>query len=880
MFIRRLIARIRHRCFADDLDAELREHRALLERDLVRRGLTPDDAGVEAQRVLGRDVAAREDARAVWMPPLFDQTTQDVRFAWRQMRKAPGFALTAIALCALGVGATTAIVSVINALMIVPLPYPDPDRVLALSSTGNASVTGEQVAAVRLRSTALSALAAQRSTGGWSLELGGRAEAVRGLRVSEQYFAVLGVPPQMGRAFTADEDRAPGPAVVVISHDIWQRALGGAPDAIGRSITLSGTPHEVVGVMPARFTSVPAADVWTPLRLSDHDNSLNHMALGRLAPGRELPAAAAELELSKADLLLAQPEPAHQRLRGLSWVPLSRALGAPLTLPLLLLALTATATVGIACANLSGLLLFRTLARGQEMATRLALGGSPARIVRQLLTESLVLAAIGGMAGMLAARAVLPVVASFIPAALLAGRAVTMDATVIALSILATLTITIAFGLAPALTTRRFELTGLTSQRTHTTSRRQSWVRRSVLIGEIAATTTLVLIGVMLARTLVQAYRADLGFNPEAVTVGHLSLPESFGAQPERFASFADRTLARLRENPAVLSAALANHVPIERGLNLAVEPPPGGRVAGPRAVDWRYVTPDYFDTLGMRLARGRGFDDRDRAGSTPVAIVNEAFARTYFGDADALFRSVTVASVGDLPREIVGIVRDAAGAPGSGWTSGLSARGSAPPPVLFVPLPQAPPQGLQIAHRVFPAAVVVRLATGAGDPARLVEDAVHGVDPTIAFTDIVPMTRVAERDVRVTTVLSSLVGSMAALALLIAGIGVYGLVAYSTVQRRQETAIRVALGARRGSLLRAFVGETATLSLAGISLGMALSWALTRVITTSIGRVVDANPVNVAVSAVVVLTVLGVAALWPAARAAAKSPLSVLRIG
>ncbi|MCC7126144.1 MAG: ABC transporter permease, partial [Acidobacteria bacterium] len=345
-------------------------------------------------------------------------------------------------------------------------------------------------------------------------------------------------------------------------------------------------------------------------------------------------------------------------------------------------------------------------------------------------------------------------------------------------------------------------------------------------------------------------------------------------------ASFADRTLAQLRQNPAVLSAALANHVPIERGLNLAVEPPPGGRVAGPRAVDWRYVTPDYFDTLGMRLVRGRGFDDRDRTGNAPVAIVNEAFARAYFGDADALFRSVTVASVGDLPREIVGIVRDTAGSPGSGWTNGLSARGSAPPPVLFVPLQQAPGKALQIAHRVFPAAVVVRLGPGAGDPVRLVEDAVHSIDPTIAFTDIVPMSRVAERDVLATTVLSSLVGSMAALALLIAGIGVYGLVAYATVQRRQETAIRVALGARRGSLLRVFLGETAALSVAGIGLGMALSWTLTRMITTTFGRIVDANPINIALSAVVVLAVLSLAALWPAARAAAKSPLSVLRIG
>ncbi|MCC7123227.1 MAG: ABC transporter permease, partial [Acidobacteria bacterium] len=575
---RRLIARIRHRRFADDLDAELDEHRAMLEDDLRRRGSTVDDARVEAQRVLGRDVSAREDARAVWLPPLFDQTMQDVRFAWRQMRKAPGFALTAIALCALGVGATTAIVSVINALLIAPLPYPDADRVLALgSSNDGAAVSGEHFAAVKRRSTTLGELAAQRTTGGWSLDLGGRAEAVSGLRVSQQYFAVLGVPPQMGRAFTADEDREPGPAVVIISHDVWQRALGGASDAIGRTITLSGTPHEVVGVMPARFTSFPAADVWTPLRLSNRDNSLNYLALARLAPGQTLQAAAAELELSKADLLLTQPDAMHRRIRALSWAPLSRVLSAPLTLPLLLLTLTAVVTVGIACANLSGLLLFRTLARGQEMATRLALGGSPARIVRQLLTESLLLAAIGGVAGMLAARAALPIVASFIPAALLAGRTVTIDATVITLSVLATLMITIAFGLAPALTTRRFELTVLTSQRTQTTSRRQSWARRGVLIGEIAATTTLVLIGVILARTLVQAYRADLGFNPDAVTVGHLSLPETFGAAPDRFASFADRTLAQLRQNPAVLSAALANHVPIERGLNLAVEPPPGG---------------------------------------------------------------------------------------------------------------------------------------------------------------------------------------------------------------------------------------------------------------------------------------------------------------
>lgn len=879
-WLRRFSARWRYRHHADDLAEELRLHREMHEADAVARGAAPEGARDAARRVMGNELQAREDARAVWLAPWLDQTAQDVRVAWRQIRRAPAFAVTAILLSGLGVGATTAVFSVVNAVLVVPLPYPDPDRILALGTPSGGAADGRTFHTARARSTAFSTIAAQRQTGGWSLVAGPYAESVQALRVSADYFAVLGVPPAVGRAFTTIEDAPRGPDVAVLSGALAQRAYGGRAAAIGRQVVLGGTPHEVVGVMPEMFRSTPPVDVWTPLRLSDHDDSVNYLILGRLAGSATSTMAAVELELAKADLMAGEPTARHPRTRSLVWTPLARALGVELALPLLLLLLAVAAATAVACANLTGLLLFRTLAREREVATRLALGGSPGRIVRQFLTESLILAGLGGVSGIAVVAWALPVLTRMVPATFLVGRSVQLDGRVLTLAMGMTVVVGLVFGLAPALLARRVDLRGAARHGLGTFGgARQRWMRRAFIAGEIAATAVLLVMGATLGQSLTQMYRADLGFDPTQVGVARASLSGARFADPRTYNRFLVDALGALRSIPGVEAAAVANAVPIERGLNLAVDPATGDRVTTARSVDWRYVSDDYFAVLAMAIRRGRTFDARDAAGAAPTAIVNEAFARAYFGRDDVVTETLRMDdSVGDVPRQIVGVVQDSRSRPGAGWTRGFNARGADMPPIVYVPAAQAPSRALVASHQAFPVAWLVRMRPGAQVAAEAVAEAVRRVEPSIALMGVAPLSRVVDDDVQGARLVTSLVGTLAVVALAIAAVGIFGLVSYTTALRRHETAVRVALGASRRALIRAFLGETVLIAIAGTALGAALALAASQGTQAVLGRLGALEPFSVGTAAGCLLLAVLLAGAWPALRASREDPLRMLR--
>ena len=629
--LRRLVARLRYRGYANDLAEELRTHHEMAQEDLERSGSPPVEADYQARRALGNELKAREDARAVWMPPRLDHCWQDIRFAVRQIRRAPAFALTAMTMSGLGVGALTAVFSFVNAVWFVPLPYPSVDRVIALATPDGGSVDGVTFHAARERSRSIATLAAQRSGSGWSLAAGDHAEYVESLRVSQAFFEVVGVPPSIGRGFSAAEDSAGGANAVVVSHDIWERVFLRRPDAIGQVVTLGGTPHEVVGVMPRGFRSIPAADVWTPLRLASQDNSLNYVMLARLAAGATLQQATTVLDLVKADLLSTQPERAHARIRSLQWLPLHQLLGRQLLMLMLLLLAAVAAVVTVACTNLAGLQLLRTVARRHEMATRMALGGGSGRIVQQVLTEALVLAAIGGAAGVAVAAISLPVLTQLMPAELLAGRRLSVDGRVLGFAVAVTASVAVLFGLAPAMAARRVDLrSALADGARHGGSRTGSWWRRGLLTGQLAATMALLVLAGMLVNTIARMYRADLGFDPSNVTVGKMALQGRSFEDSVRVAQLVEGALARVRGVPGVLSVAVANHVPVERGLNMPLDAPVGARITEIRSVDWRYVTPEYFELLRIAVRQGRSFTERDGAGAPAVAIVSEAFMRAY----------------------------------------------------------------------------------------------------------------------------------------------------------------------------------------------------------------------------------------------------------
>ncbi len=853
----------------------------MAQEDLERSGSSPVEADYQARRALGNELKAREDARAVWMPPRLDHCWQDIRFALRQIRRAPAFALTAIAMSGLGVGALTAVFSFVNAVWFVPLPYPSVDRVIALATPDGGSVDGATFHAARERSRSIATLAAQRSGSGWSLAAGDHAEYVESLRVSQAFFEVVGVPPSIGRGFSAAEDSAGGANAVVVSHDIWERVFLRRPDAIGQVVTLGGTPHEVVGVMPRGFRSIPAADVWTPLQLASQDNSLNYVMLARLAAGATLQQATTVLDLVKADLLSTQPERAHARIRSLQWLPLHQLLGRQLLMLMLLLLAAVAAVVTVACTNLAGLQLLRTVARRHEMATRMALGGGSGRIVQQVLTEALVLAAIGGVAGVAVAAISLPVLTQLMPAELLAGRRLSVDGRVLGFAVAVTASVAVLFGLAPAMAARRVDLrSALAESARHGGSRTGSWWRRGLLTGQLAATMALLVLAGMLVNTIARMYRADLGFDPSNVTVGKMALQGRSFEDSVRVAQLVEGALARVRGVPGVLSVAVANHVPVERGLNMPLDAPVGARIIEIRSVDWRYVTPEYFELLRIAVRQGRSFTERDGAGAPAVAIVSEAFMRAYYGEANVLGRSISlVPQMRDTAREIVGVVADVRSRPGAGWTRGFSALGADPPPIVYVPLAQVPPPVMSIAHRAFPATWLVRTATFIPDLDQHIERAVMATDPSVAFVRFLPMTQLVADDVGGIRLMASALSIFAMVAVLIACVGVYGLVAYAASQRARETAIRMALGATRASLIRQFLRETVATASVGMILGLAATAALSRLVAAMIGNTSVLEPVAIAASALLLSGALGIASVVPALRASNADSLRSLRI-
>lgn len=854
-------------------------HRDLTEEALARCGASGEEIQRNAARVIGNELRAREEVRAVWIAPTLDHLAQDLRFFWRQLRAAKAFAVTTIGLSGIGIGSLVALFTVLNAVLFVPLPYPDSDRMLALARPDSGAVDGVTFYAVESRVADVATVAVQRRGAGWNVVAGDHAEFAEALRVSAAYFDVLGVRPMQGRPFTPVEDRANGPQVAIISEALWRR-FGGAADVIGQQWLLGGQPHEIVGVMPASFATTPAADLWLPLRLAAIDNTNNYTVLARLEPGVNRDRASAILDLVKADLLPDASEGEAARIRSLQWMSLPEYTGRQVILPLMLLTAAVAAIVIVICANLGGLQLFRTMARRHELATRLAIGGGRARLLKQLLTESLALAVLGGAAGVSAAVVMLPALGRQIPPEILAGRALVVDGRVLFMAVVATAMVSLLFGLAPMLETWRLDLrTVLLEGPRSTGSRSRQLGRRALIVGELGVTLALLVLSVTLTQSIVAMYQAEPGFDPDAVTIAKISLQGRM-TDPAVAADFVERTRRELMTIGGVTAVAVANNPPIERGLNLALEPPAGSRIAQRRAVDWRFVTPDFFTVLRIPVRAGREFSDRDRFGAPPVAVVNESFVRHYFGSESPIGRVIAlVSSQGDSAREIVGVVGDVRSKPGSGWTLGFSAMGADAPPIIYVPLPQVPATLMSLSQRVYPMTWVMRTPAAAADLPQAIEAAVRRVDQSVALSRVTTMQDVLDADVAGPRVLASLVGAFAVLALLVAGIGVYGVVVYATAQRARETAVRVALGATRASLLHGLLGETVVLAGLGVAIGLALIAAASGAMTAMFGPAGAIDARTIAAGTVTMIAALALASAIPALRAADMDPLRALRV-
>jgi predicted permease len=811
---------------------------------------------------------------------------QDIRYAWRSLRRTPGFTAAALLTLALGIGATTAIFSLVNATLLKPVPYPEPDRIAILtarygtSPVPNASQSGVTFTLVRDRLRVIEGIAAQSGITNWNLATRESAVSVRGLRVSTDYLKVHGVRPLAGREFTPDEDTPRGPDAAMVSESLATRLFTSPTNALGQKVTLGGRPYTVVGVLPRDFASIPTAEVWTPLRTNERDQGINYRVIGRLRPGSTAEAAQTELATVRADLLRTIPTLVESRVPRFSWTDYREVLGRGVRQPVLIMLGAVVFLLLIACVNVANLYVARAVARHREIATRAALGATQGRLARQILTESLLLAAIGSILGLLVASGSMQLLISFVSEEtardLLSGGTVTLDWRVMLVTIGITLGAGVFFGLAPALALSRVDPGTALAART-TAGPGSAVIRRGLTIAEVMLAVILLVGAGLLIRSFMNLTSVELGFAPDGIVIGRMSLQGTSAESADARQRLVEQGLERIRQLPGVSAVAVSNSVPIEAGLNLAMTPPPGALIDQPRAVDWRYVSPDYFSVFQIDTRAGTTFTDDHRAGRPLVAVVNEAFARAYFGLPTAIGQTITFGN--DGPREIIGVVADVKGRSGAGFVRSftLGALGAASAPAVYVPVAQASDAGIQIANRFFDMKWIVR-ASGPGALEPGMREAVRALDPTLAFIRFESMTSVIRRDLDMQRLLTILLGAFATSAMLLAAVGLYGLIAYAAMRRRKEVGIRMALGATASRVLQSFVGEGVTLAAIGLLLGMAGAAAVTRLLSSRLFGVTPLDLTTFAIAGVTLVAVAILASLIPASSAARTDPMQALR--
>ena len=797
---------------------------------------------------------------------------QDIRYALRGFARTPEFTVVAVLTIALGMGATSSIYSVVDAVLLRPLPFPEPDRIVEILREfqgGGVSVQDfPTFEFLREHYRSCSYVAASIPASG-TLVAERQAEPVDLLNVSADYFEVFGVEPAHGREFSLEDEKQGSPLSLVLSHEFWTSRFGSEASIIGETVRLDGEMYAIVGVMPADFRPLPAADVWTPLRIDFRGGGTNYQVLGRLRSGVALAQAQSELEgLAVAFREEGLRLPQEQRLVAMTYQD-RLALSAETELFVLLGAVGMVLL--IACANTACLLLARAAGRRREFAVRASLGGGTRRITRQVLTESVVLGMFGGGLGLLLAGWGAQGLVALGPAGYF-HWGVSVDTRVVLATLAVASATGVLFGMAPALQARRVDIWGeLQSAGGRTASGGRARLRDALVISEVALCTVLLIGAGLLVRTYVNLRNVELGFDPEGVVAARMRLQGAGYESAREVAAFFDESLARLRELPGVDSAAAVSNLPVERGLNLPIRIPHGLDAGEITSVDWRYASPEYFEVMSIPLLRGRYLGVRDAAGSPPVAVVNREFARRFFGDDDPIGVHVELHrfsdEVDDAPRQIVGVVGD------------VKTRGLAGParPTMFVPVGQLPDGLLRVVHGFFQPNWVIRSRPGA-EISPAAREVLSSLDPLQAFIGTRTMDQVVESSIQQQRFQSALIAVFAALALAMAAGGIYGLIAYAVSQRTREIGIRMALGASAETVLGTIVRQGVTLGAIGVMLGVVASLALTRFLQSFVFGVSTSDPATFGVVGTLLVGTAALASLIPALSVLRLDPAATLR--
>ncbi len=812
---------------------------------------------------------------------------QDITHGFRSLMRTPSFLIAALLTLALGIGSTAAIFSIAYAVLLKPLPYPGADRLFMLASpaisgqsgVSNTSQTGEIFYYLRDRMRSLENIAAHGGAGGWNLVSGTHAEHVTGMTVSRGYFDVIGVRPAVGRGFSVAEDQRNGPRAVILSDGLSRRLFDGRVDVLGQSIQLGGMPHTVVGVMPASYWQISqtaAVDLWTPLRTSPRDNSWNYPVIGRLRADTTEAELAAEFDALRWNLQRDVRDMAVERAGVLQWISYQRALALAHKDQLVLLSGAVGFLLLIACVNVASLQVVRGVSRRREMATRAALGGGRGRLIRQVLTESVMLALGGAALGLLVAQWGLDALVTQVPAGILGSHVVELDSRVVATVLALTVAAGLLFGIVPALNVAQTDVrTTLVEGGRHSVGRHTMRLRRVFTAAQCALAVVLLVSAGLLIRSFMNLSSAPLGFDPANVVIGKMSLQGSATQVQGGVGAMFQRTLAELRRVPGVAAVAVANNIPIERGLNLAIRPPAGGVLDSVRVVDLRWISPEFFDAFRIPVRDGRKFSDSDTASSAPVAIVNEAFAKSFFGRPNVVGETIRLMG-NDPARQIVGVIADVKARSGAGWTRGLNALAAAPPPTMYVPLAQL--DDSSFTGSGFPINWIVRASSSTANVTPAVRQIIQGSVPLLPLLRVEPMDEVVARDLEMQRFLMMLVGAFAFAAIGLAVIGMYGLTAYAVSQRSQEVGIRMALGATAQRVLRGFLAEGVAVALIGLAIGLVAAAFATRILSAMIFDVAPQDPMTLVVVSVVLVAMAIVATLIPSMQAARTNPARVMR--
>jgi len=803
----------------------------------------------------------------------------DLRYALRQLRNRPGVTVTILATLALCIGVNTAIFSVLDATLFRDMPFPQPDRLASLvtaslgsgSAEVNDSQTGALYESVRDRVPGLDC-AAWAMPSGVNLTTEGHPEYIQQHRVSSGYFRVLGIAPQIGREFTREEDVPGGPALAVLSYDLWQRIFHGDSRSLGKTIDLKGEPYTVIGVMPRGFRAIAAVDVWTPLRPNrDGEGSGdNYGVIARLRPGATWGSAGEQLRAISKVLRDDPKFPREIKDFEERILPMQRIMTQGSRSQLLITWAAVLMVLVIGCVNIAGLLLAGSGSRAREIATRMALGAGRGAIVRALFLESVLLSIGGGLAGIAVGGFALDWLKQLGADRNELWRTIELDGRVLAIMMGLSLLTSLVFGLAPAWHTTKLDIRSALAEggRGNSGSRRH-WTRSALVASEVALSLVLLVGAGLLVRTLLYLNGLNPGFDTRNVLVAEASLQDARYHTAEAVTQLYSRTLDRIRRISGVQSAAVALTLPYERPLNNAMRTIDGFDT-GQHTIELIYATQDYFATMRLPLLTGRGLRDTDTLKSGSVAVISQSFANRYF-KGDAIGRHVTL---GKSVLEVVGVVGDV-----QQHISYLEDRGPIlVAPTLYVPVTQLRDGFFGMVHTWFSPKWVIRTAGRVTGLPEQVRAAISAVDPRLPVAHFRTIDDLRGLQTGEQRYLAALFSILAGLAVLLAAIGLYGLISQAITQRRHELGIRLALGATFRQTIAGAMKPGIALAIGGIAAGTLVSFAAVRLLRHLLWGVGESDPLTFVTTASILLAVAVVASLAPALRILRLDPAETLR--